>query len=301
MVGLVVNTIGLVAEDEGHDAEAELLYREALDTAVTLDAATESAYAASRPRCAAGADRSRRRSRSPVAPAAGAWAEHRNALLRAKSEAHLGLALLAAGGPVEEATAIADAGLAMVRAGPPAGRAAAGLALGAHPAAPAAGPPGGRCRRARRRRGPSSIGRPSPSRTPDLRRQFFERVPVNRAIVRGPRSERLAGRPRRSVELARHDAPLGRTLRDDERVVVRWTLHAPDDDAIADKGARRRHRLVRLIEEAAAAGAAPTDDDLAAALGVSRRTILRDIELLAASPALSQTRRRARQGQVRRL
>ena len=45
LVGLVVNTIGLVAEDEGHDAEAELLYREALDTAVIHDAATESAYA----------------------------------------------------------------------------------------------------------------------------------------------------------------------------------------------------------------------------------------------------------------
>ena len=87
---------------------------------------------------------------------------------------------------------------------------------------------------------------------------------------------------------------LGRALRDDEQVVVRWTLHAPDDDAIRDKGSRRRHRLVRLVDEAADAGAAPTDDDLAAALGVSRRTILRDIELLAATRPIATTRRRSR-------
>jgi hypothetical protein len=80
-----------------------------------------------------------------------------------------------------------------------------------------------------------------------------------------------------TVSLARRDAPLGRTLHAHEYVTVRWTVRAPEDDALADKAERRRQRLRRLLHEAEAQGAAPTDDDLARALGVSRRTILRDM------------------------
>jgi hypothetical protein len=130
-----------------------------------------------------------------------------------------------------------------------------------------------------------------------MRRQFFERVPVNAAIVSAYAS-RCSDEQTITVELARQDAPLGRPLRNDECVRLRWTLHAPDDDAIPDKAMRRRHRLLRVLDEAAAAGACPTDDQLAIALGVSRRTILRDIETLVTSGSVVTTRRRSRAGSV---
>jgi DNA-binding SARP family transcriptional activator/tetratricopeptide (TPR) repeat protein len=63
-------------------------------------------------------------------------------------------------------------------------------------------------------------------------------------------------------------------------VTVRWTLERPDDLMISDLPTRRRHVLVRLAREAAEADAAPTDLELATALGVSRRTVLRDVEIL---------------------
>jgi hypothetical protein len=102
-----------------------------------------------------------------------------------------------------------------------------------------------------------------------------------------------------TVTLARADAPLGRALKPDETVSVRWSLATPDDDAVGGDAARRRHRLARLLREAAACGAAPTDDDLANALGVSRRTILRDMVALGDDPAVGATRRRLRSGERR--
>ena len=50
--------------------------------------------------------------------------------------------------------------------------------------------------------------------------------------------------------------------------------------------------LRRLLAEAVAQKAAPTDDDLAAMLGVSRRTVLRDMELLAVEGVALPTRKR---------
>jgi tetratricopeptide (TPR) repeat protein len=118
---------------------------------------------------------------------------------------------------------------------------------------------------------------------PNQRRSFFERVPENRAIVQA--YDRIAGGPRViTVSLARADVPLGRVIRHDELVSVRWTLNAPDDESIADKAERRIHRLKRLLDEAEQQGAAPTDDDLAQALQVSRRTILRDMQSLTKPP-----------------
>ena len=67
-----------------------------------------------------------------------------------------------------------------------------------------------------------------------------------------------------TVTLAHKDAPLGRPLTEEEKVTVCWTIHAPEDAAIAGKAARRRFVLERLLTEATAQGAAPTDDDLAA-------------------------------------
>jgi hypothetical protein len=63
-------------------------------------------------------------------------------------------------------------------------------------------------------------------------------------------------------------------------VQVQWTVNAgPADAALKQhKGAitLRRQRLARLIREAEAQGVEPGNKDLAAALGVSVRTIQRD-------------------------
>jgi len=71
-------------------------------------------------------------------------------------------------------------------------------------------------------------------------------------------------------------------LRDDEFVEVVWTVAAPEDDEISGKAARRRHRLLRLLREAAGQSAAPTVAALAAALDASARTIKRDLAALRA-------------------
>jgi hypothetical protein len=99
-----------------------------------------------------------------------------------------------------------------------------------------------------------------------------------------------------SVRLARVDAPLGRTLGDEDRVTVRWTLDAGTPDAIlrrdAGKVILRHHRILRLMAEAQAQGAAPTDADLARALNVTERTIVADIAALRAMGHELRTRRR---------
>jgi hypothetical protein len=95
-----------------------------------------------------------------------------------------------------------------------------------------------------------------------------------------------------SVSLARKDVPLGRTLREDEFVTVQWTLNSPEDESISDKSIRRHHRLKRLLQEAERQSSAPTDEDLAGALGVSRRTILRDMQVLKQEIPRPPTRKR---------
>ncbi|HHS97626.1 MAG TPA: tetratricopeptide repeat protein [Chloroflexi bacterium] len=112
------------------------------------------------------------------------------------------------------------------------------------------------------------------------RRTSLERVPVHRAILTAWK----AASPRRVVfRLPVASAPTGRPLRDDEWVEVTWTVDAPEDRAISGKVARRRHRLLRLLEEAREQGAAPTVAHLAEALGVSERTLKRDLAALRAA------------------
>jgi Protein of unknown function (DUF1670) len=94
-----------------------------------------------------------------------------------------------------------------------------------------------------------------------------------------------------AVSIARRDVPLGRSLKEED-ITVRWTLNSPDDEAFAGKSKRRQHRLKRLLEEAERQGAAPTDDDLARGLGVSRRTILRDMQALSQVIPKPPTRKR---------
>jgi len=81
-------------------------------------------------------------------------------------------------------------------------------------------------------------------------------------------------------------------LWDDEWVEVTWTVSAPEDEVIRGKVARRRHRLLRLLREAAEQGAAPTVQHLARALDASARTIKRDIAVLRAEGHSVSTRGR---------
>ncbi|MBN1139898.1 MAG: tetratricopeptide repeat protein, partial [Anaerolineae bacterium] len=111
----------------------------------------------------------------------------------------------------------------------------------------------------------------------EIQHSFLENVTAHREIIAAYQERQ----PRQQVvRLPGAGAPTGRRLRDDEYVGITWTLVAPDDDGISDEIDLRRHRLVRLLQQAAEQGAAPTVDDLAAALGVSRATLKRDLTAL---------------------
>jgi DNA-binding SARP family transcriptional activator/tetratricopeptide (TPR) repeat protein len=86
-------------------------------------------------------------------------------------------------------------------------------------------------------------------------------------------------------------APLGRPLRPDELVDVVWTVSDPSDWELVSAAERRRHRLVRLVGEAEGQGTSVRIADLAGALGVSERTIKRDLADLRASGVNLRTRR----------
>ncbi len=76
----------------------------------------------------------------------------------------------------------------------------------------------------------------------------------------------------RTVTLPGRNDPAART--------VQWTVRAPEDADIPDELARRRHRLRRLLDEAAQQDARPTVRALAEVLGVSPRTVRRDLRAL---------------------
>jgi len=132
---------------------------------------------------------------------------------------------------------------------------------------------------------------------PALQRSFLQNVAVHRELAAAYEALREQS-PTEQVQalLPRADAPTGRPLRDDELITVTWTVAAPEDDAIGSPTARRRHRLRRLLEEAAAQDAAPTVDDLAAVLGVAPRTIKRDLAALRAAGHPTPTRGRQGRG-----
>ena len=107
--------------------------------------------------------------------------------------------------------------------------------------------------------------------------QSLEKVPTYSAII----TAWQACHPRRVTwKLPRTEAPIGRPLREDEWVEVLWTLDAPEDKGITHKATRRRHRLLRLIQEAAVQGATPTIAQLAEALQYGERTIAQDLAAL---------------------
>lgn len=118
---------------------------------------------------------------------------------------------------------------------------------------------------------------------PDVawQRDYLENVPVHRAIMTAYEKMRRTPQPGQIVVyLPKLDAALGRPLRDDEMTTVIWTQHAPEDKTIANKVARRRHRLQRLLAEAQTQDAIPAYHHLAEALAVSTRTIERDMAYL---------------------
>jgi DNA-binding SARP family transcriptional activator len=123
---------------------------------------------------------------------------------------------------------------------------------------------------------------------PPERAAFISRVPLNRDVEAALNALATIC----TARLVRAATPLGRNLTPADYIDIRWTLATPADELITPAEARRRTVLARLIAEAQAQGAAPTDSDLADALGVSRRTILRDIAALSAEGVQLPTRRR---------
>jgi tetratricopeptide (TPR) repeat protein len=112
---------------------------------------------------------------------------------------------------------------------------------------------------------------------PDGYRSARTRVPDHRAIVAATEHTFAT---ERTVTLPRIDVPLGRPVRDDEWIDLRWTVTDPSDSSIRNRGERRRRRLVRLAEQAEQQGGAPRVEDLAEALGASAATMRRDLASL---------------------
>jgi len=287
--GLTRNALGLAAEAEGDLAGAQREYESALASAEAAGATTEAAYA----RHDLGAllfQLGQPAAAVPLLEAARAkWRELGNELLRLKSEAILGLAWLESGHRTGAQTLAQEHWAAFRRGGltgeqPQAWLWALSRLLSAldQPERAAAVLRGAYAELGRQGQAIASA---------QLRRQFFMAVPLNRAILEA--HARLTGaQPRISVQLVRQTAPLGRPLDEADYIPIEWTVAAPDDDFVTRPDERRRHILQRLLAEAQAQGAAPTDDDLARALGVSRRTIERDMAALQAAGHSLPTRRR---------
>ncbi len=122
----------------------------------------------------------------------------------------------------------------------------------------------------------------------DWRESYRTGLRVNRAITEAIDGQPPPGRLR--VRLARADVPAHRRPEPGEMVTVIWTVDAGAQDAALAEGeggdkrhpkiALRRHRILRLLDEAEAANASPTVADLAGALDFSSRTIRSDLAAL---------------------
>lgn len=111
------------------------------------------------------------------------------------------------------------------------------------------------------------------------RQAFFHHNPTTRRLMAEVYARGIAPDPGQGVVVRQAPARSGRGT-----VPVRWTLDAgPPDTALKwAQGAiaLRRSRLARLLRESAAQGARPTVQQLADLLGVSPRTIKRDLAAL---------------------
>ncbi|MGB7861152.1 MAG: AAA family ATPase [Acidimicrobiia bacterium] len=112
---------------------------------------------------------------------------------------------------------------------------------------------------------------------PAERSRSLQEVPENAEIVAV--GDRLIPKTI-NVRLPAVDAPMGRRLRTAELRPVTWTIDHPDDAKGDSPIARRRRRVMRLLDEARDRGAVPAIDQLASALAVSDSTIRRDLSAL---------------------
>jgi DNA-binding SARP family transcriptional activator len=111
------------------------------------------------------------------------------------------------------------------------------------------------------------------------RQAFFHRSPTTRRLMQEVYARGIAPAPPSGVISQRLPASRGK-----RSVQVAWTVDAgPADTALRQAQgaiALRRARLSRLIQEAQAQGAVPIVAQLAEALGVSKRTVQRDLAAL---------------------
>lgn len=120
----------------------------------------------------------------------------------------------------------------------------------------------------------------------EARHSFLANVPLNRDLIEALAPHRITT----NVTCASKDARRGRALHADEQITLCWTVATPGDALFADSTLRRQRVLRRLLAEAESHNAAPSDDLLANALGVSRRTILRDMAALEAEGVVVSSR-----------
>jgi hypothetical protein len=89
-------------------------------------------------------------------------------------------------------------------------------------------------------------------------------------------------------------APFGPQLKDTDKVEVTLTVDAGSEEAQVEGQKKaegvRQGRILRLTEEALEQGGVLTQEDLARALGVTARTIRRDVQILKREGHLIQTR-----------
>ena len=111
-------------------------------------------------------------------------------------------------------------------------------------------------------------------------REEAERLLANSFLNRQLYEEVSSYAETRDVVLARQNAPRGRALLPEEQCTVVWTIRSIADELISNSAERRRSIILRLLREAESQGGAPTDADIASALGVSRRTVIRDMTTL---------------------
>ena len=96
--------------------------------------------------------------------------------------------------------------------------------------------------------------------------------------------------------VARLDAPFGPPLTETDKIEVTLTVDGGAEDAEVQvregREGLRQGRILRLTTEALEQGGVLTQEDLARVLGVERRTILRDVQVLQAEGLLVHTRGR---------
>lgn len=128
----------------------------------------------------------------------------------------------------------------------------------------------------------------------DLVDQSWSAVPEHQAILIDyeSRFEKLL-----EVSLPKIAAGLGRPLRPQDYVMVEWAVSEPSDWIDSNPSDRRRARLRRLAVSAVEQGGVARVSDLAAVLGVSDRTIKRDLVILRDAGEDVPTRKGALEGQ----